>query len=104
MGRWPRSPGAPVGAWCPTRSWSRATAPRRVAERDPIAPARARGVSGPPAALHGLSALRPEHGPLLVVVGVFDGLHRGHGYLLRELRRAAGGPETPRARAGAIGS
>jgi riboflavin kinase/FMN adenylyltransferase len=23
-------------------------------------------------------------------VGVFDGLHRGHGYLLRELRRAAG--------------
>ena len=28
-------------------------------------------------------------GPLLVVVGVFDGLHRGHLYLLRELRRAA---------------
>jgi riboflavin kinase/FMN adenylyltransferase len=26
---------------------------------------------------------------LLVVVGVFDGLHRGHAYLLRELRRAA---------------
>jgi riboflavin kinase/FMN adenylyltransferase len=25
-----------------------------------------------------------------VVVGVFDGLHRGHAYLLRELRRAAG--------------
>jgi phosphopantetheine adenylyltransferase len=78
-----------VGAWCPTRSWSRATAPRRVAERDHISPAPARGVSGPPAALHGLSALRPHHGPLLVVVGVFDGLHRGHGYLLRELRRAA---------------
>ena len=69
-----------------------------MAERDPIssaptrapAAAQARGVSGPPAALHDLSALRPEHGPLLVVVGVFDGLHRGHGYLLRELRRAAG--------------
>ncbi len=43
----------------------------------------------PEPALHGISALRPEHGPLLVVVGVFDGLHRGHGYLLRELRRAA---------------
>lgn len=40
-------------------------------------------------ALHGLGELRPEHGPLLVVVGVFDGLHRGHAYLLRELRRAA---------------
>lgn len=65
-----------------------------MAERDPIAPARApagaRGVSGPPAALHGLAELRPQHGPLLVVVGVFDGLHRGHDYLLRELRRAAG--------------
>ena len=61
-----------------------------MAERDPISPAPARSVAGPPAALHGLSALRPQHGPLLVVVGVFDGLHRGHEYLLRELRRAAG--------------
>ena len=62
-----------------------------MAERDPVSapPASARGVSGPPVALHGISALRPEHGPLLVVVGVFDGLHRGHAYLLRELRRAA---------------
>jgi len=78
-----------------------------MAERDPVSappasargvsgpasaepPTSARGVSGPPVALHGLSELRPEHGPLLVVVGVFDGLHRGHGYLLGELRRAAG--------------
>jgi len=53
-------------------------------------PAGSRAASGPPAALHGLSALRSGHGPLLVVVGVFDGLHRGHEYLLRELRRAAG--------------
>ncbi len=45
--------------------------------------------AGPRPALHGISALLPGHGPLLVVVGVFDGLHRGHGYLLRELRRAA---------------
>ena len=40
-------------------------------------------------ALLGIDALRPADGPLLVVVGVFDGLHRGHLYLLRELRRAA---------------
>ena len=49
-------------------------------------PNRARG---PSRVLHGVTALRPDHGPLLVVVGVFDGLHRGHAYLLRELRRAA---------------
>jgi riboflavin kinase/FMN adenylyltransferase len=63
-----------------------------MADRDRIPPATppASGLSGPPATLHGLSALRPRHGPLLLVVGVFDGLHRGHGYLLRELRRAAG--------------
>lgn len=52
-------------------------------------PARGHAASGPPVALQGLAALRPGHGPLLGVVGVFDGLHRGHGYLLRELRRAA---------------
>jgi riboflavin kinase/FMN adenylyltransferase len=40
-------------------------------------------------ALPGIEALRPTDGPLLVAVGVFDGLHRGHLYLLRELRRAA---------------
>ena len=40
-------------------------------------------------ALPGIEALRPADGPILVAVGVFDGLHRGHLYLLRELRRAA---------------
>ncbi len=40
-------------------------------------------------ALPGIDALRPGDGPLLIAVGVFDGLHRGHLYLLRELRRAA---------------
>lgn len=40
-------------------------------------------------AVRGIAGLRPEHGPLLLVVGIFDGLHRGHLYLLRELRRAA---------------
>jgi riboflavin kinase/FMN adenylyltransferase len=33
----------------------------------------------------GVDALRPEHGPLVAVVGVFDGLHRGHAYLLEHL-------------------
>jgi len=40
-------------------------------------------------ALPGIDALRPSDGPLLVALGMFDGLHRGHLYLLRELRRAA---------------
>jgi riboflavin kinase/FMN adenylyltransferase len=37
----------------------------------------------------GIDALEPAHGPLFVVVGVFDGLHRGHLYLLDALDRAA---------------
>ena len=52
--------------------------------------ARPRSAARPSSVLHGITALRPDQGPLLVVVGVFDGLHRGHAYLLRELRRAAG--------------
>ena len=37
----------------------------------------------------GVDELRPEMGRLYVAVGVFDGLHRGHLFLLRELRHAA---------------
>jgi riboflavin kinase/FMN adenylyltransferase len=37
----------------------------------------------------GREALQPVHGPAFVVVGVFDGLHRGHSYLLEELNRVA---------------
>jgi len=40
-------------------------------------------------AVHGIASLSAEQGPLFVVVGVFDGLHRGHLYLLRHLRREA---------------
>lgn len=38
----------------------------------------------------GVEGLRPEHGPIFAVVGVFDGLHRGHAYLLEHLVREAG--------------
>jgi len=37
----------------------------------------------------GRAGLEPSDGPILVTVGVFDGLHLGHQYLLRELRDAA---------------
>ena len=37
----------------------------------------------------GIDALDPLVGRLFVVVGVFDGLHLGHEYLLRELTRGA---------------
>jgi tRNA pseudouridine55 synthase len=37
----------------------------------------------------GISTLTADLGRLYLAVGVFDGLHRGHLYLLRELRRAA---------------
>jgi riboflavin kinase/FMN adenylyltransferase len=39
--------------------------------------------------LQGVEALDPPHGRLFVVIGVFDGLHLGHQYLLRELVREA---------------
>jgi riboflavin kinase/FMN adenylyltransferase len=37
----------------------------------------------------GRAGLEPVHGPAFVVVGVFDGLHRGHTYLLDQLIRVA---------------
>jgi riboflavin kinase/FMN adenylyltransferase len=39
--------------------------------------------------VHGVDALEPSVGRLFIVVGVFDGLHRGHAYLLRRLVRGA---------------
>jgi len=35
--------------------------------------------------IHGIEALTPDIGPAFVVVGVFDGLHLGHLYLLEHL-------------------
>lgn len=35
--------------------------------------------------VHGVEQLTPAHGPAFVVVGVFDGLHLGHLYLLKHL-------------------
>ena len=41
-----------------------------------------------PDAMHvvqGIDDLEPQHGPIFVVIGVFDGLHLGHAYLLEHL-------------------
>ena len=38
----------------------------------------------------GIDRLTAEHGPILVVVGVFDGMHLGHIYLLDHLVAEAG--------------
>ncbi len=35
--------------------------------------------------VHGIERLSAEHGPVFVAIGVFDGLHIGHHYLLRHL-------------------
>ena len=35
--------------------------------------------------VQGIEKLRPQLGPIFVVVGVFDGMHLGHGYLLEHL-------------------
>ena len=42
--------------------------------------------------------LRPEHGPIFAVIGVFDGLHRGHAYLLEHLVRRGARPRCPSVR------
>ncbi len=43
----------------------------------------------PMAVVAGVDALTAERGPVFIVVGVFDGLHLGHAYLLRRLAREA---------------
>jgi len=39
--------------------------------------------------VEGVEALNAGHGRLFIVIGVFDGLHRGHAYLLDHLSREA---------------
>ena len=41
--------------------------------------------------VHGVHQLEQRHGPLFAVIGVFDGIHRGHQYLLDRLVAEAGG-------------
>jgi riboflavin kinase/FMN adenylyltransferase len=40
---------------------------------------------GGPVTVGGVEGLRPGDGPIFAVIGVFDGIHRGHQYLLRHL-------------------
>jgi riboflavin kinase/FMN adenylyltransferase len=40
---------------------------------------------GGPATVAGVESLRTGDGPIFAVIGVFDGIHRGHRYLLRHL-------------------
>jgi riboflavin kinase/FMN adenylyltransferase len=46
-------------------------------------------VADEPALVHGVARLDAAAGPLAIAIGVFDGLHRGHRYLLRGLVRTA---------------
>jgi tRNA pseudouridine55 synthase len=68
-----------------------ATAPGREAHPSASSPATAPAVDPAPETrlVAGLDALKAGDGPLFVVVGVFDGLHRGHAYLIEQLRREA---------------
>jgi riboflavin kinase/FMN adenylyltransferase len=43
------------------------------------------GLADPFHLVTGIDGLRPEHGPLFAVVGVFDGLHLGHRWLIDAL-------------------
>ena len=47
----------------------------------------------PMTVVHGIDTLEPSLGRLFVVVGVFDGLHLGHAYLLDALCREAAARE-----------
>jgi riboflavin kinase/FMN adenylyltransferase len=61
----------------------------RPERRRPADPAIGSGRGGHMRLVPGLAALTPAEGRLFVVVGVFDGLHLGHAYLLERLREEA---------------
>ncbi len=60
-----------------------------LAERTPDAPPAAPALDPGLRVVSGVGRLTTGDGPLFAVVGVFDGLHRGHRYLLDELVRHA---------------
>ncbi|MBM4407052.1 MAG: hypothetical protein FJ038_00290, partial [Chloroflexi bacterium] len=76
--------GPPVPAKRPT-----AAPVEEAVRREPPVTARRRPRTSPMRVVPGLAALTPAEGRLFVVVGVFDGLHRGHAYLLEQLRTHA---------------
>ena len=94
-----------MGSWrggriVPEKMFVAAPAPALDADRPAVAQPNAREVTGEPRlqyaragmpheVVSGVDELRSDMGRLYVAVGVFDGLHRGHLYLLRELRHAA---------------
>ena len=73
--------------------WGRAAAGTAADEATPAPPVEPRlhvvTAGNRMAVVPGIGALTADLGRLYLAVGVFDGLHRGHLYLLRELRRAA---------------
>src|SRR5262245_37050 len=74
--------GRATGDGSPPRRCSRASAVS-LRSRSPPMPEAAR--PGRMAVVQGIDALTADLGPIFVVVGVFDGLHLGHQYLLEHL-------------------
>lgn len=61
----------------------------RRSRRQATGPKVTDGWSSYPRVVEGIDALSSHDGRLFIVIGVFDGLHLGHQYLLRELGMAA---------------
>ena len=81
--------GPPAPAARPPVDGAAATDAAEAARRTPSETTGRRPRSSPMRVVPGLAALTPAEGRLFVVVGVFDGLHLGHAYLLEQLRAHA---------------